>query len=662
MRGIWKRLLVVAVCSVAVGHGQWRACAAEPPVVLDRKTYGGMTDHLLRRHLFRRVTTASQKIAAETDACHDTDAVFARGAKLRASFIEALGGWPEKIPLNARVTGTFSKKGYRAEKVLFESRPGFYVTAVVFIPDDAACKPPYPGVLVSCGHSIGGKSSRGYLPACTLAAANGFVAMIYDPVDQGERMQMIDENGKYTLSIMSGHNNIGVNAIPLGWNTASFMIWDGIRALDYLAARPDVDPERIGCIGNSGGGTMTAYLGALDERARAIAPSCYITSWPTMLSAIGVPDAEQCIFGQFAFGMEQGEFLLMCAPRPAIVCAATQDFFPIDGTRETFERIRKVFERIGLGDRIALAEAVGPHQWHKPLQEAGVRWMCRWVKGTDDFRVPSPALPLPSSAEVRVTEKGQVMLLPGARSVYDLMRAEKTRLAAVRAAAGDSDLVGKVRLRAGIRPLAELPGVVAKPKGEIRTAAGVAQKIALEVEGGIPLPGLLFVPEKSGGQSIVYVHGGGKSAALTHAGELAQAGNTVFAVDLRAFGELQGCKRPLHGSDALDEQDAQVSYLFGQSLVGMRAEDILVCAQWLAGKTGQKKVGLHAVSWAVTPALHAVVAEHALFHSLTLDERVPDWGASIDNGLRNRFSDVVHGALRDYDLPELERFAAAQLK
>jgi hypothetical protein len=128
----------------------------------------------------------------------------------------------------------------------------------------------------------------------------------------------------------------------------------------------------------------------------------------------------------------------------------------------------------------------------------------------------------------------------------------------------------------------------------------------------------------------------------------------VLSVDLTGFGEMQGAAKEFYGSSVKDEPAAVVAYLLGQSLTGLRAEDLLAAGRWLSREQSAKSVQLSAASWAVTPALHAAVAEPELFTSVTLSERPMTWSRVIDEGARHRYSDLVHGALQDYDLPELE--------
>jgi cephalosporin-C deacetylase-like acetyl esterase len=257
-----------------------------------------------------------------------------RQQQLRTWFIESLGGFPEKTPLNARTVGTEQRDGYRIEKVIYESRPQHHVTATLYLPDG---KGPFPGVLMPIGHSNNGKAADYIQRGSILLAKNGLAVLAYDPIGQGERRQLLDRLGKPAInSSTTEHTLVGVGALLVGQNTATYRIWDGIRSLDYLVSRPEIDPKRIGCTGCSGGGTETSYLMALDDRIAAAAPSCYVTSLERLFATRGPQDAEQNITGQVAAGLEHADYLFLRTPRPTLICAATKDFFDIQGTWTTF--------------------------------------------------------------------------------------------------------------------------------------------------------------------------------------------------------------------------------------------------------------------------------------------------------------------------------------
>ncbi|MFO0865729.1 MAG: acetylxylan esterase [Gemmataceae bacterium] len=343
---------------------------------------------------------------AELAKLKTPDDVRKRQEAIRAKFLESLGGFPEKTPLNAKVTGTLKADGYRVEKVVYESRPNHHVTGVAYVPDG---KGPFPGVLIPCGHSANGKAAEAYQRVSILLAKHGFVVLCYDPIGQGERYQLLDRDGKPSIpSNTNEHTLIGIGAWLVGQSTATYRIWDGIRSIDYLASRPDVDAKKLGCAGNSGGGTLTAYLMALDDRIAAAVPSCYITSLEQLFATIGPQDAEQNILGQVAFGMEHADFALLRAPRPTLFAVATRDFFDIDGAWTAYREASKYYSILGHSERMAISEYDDTHGFTKPRREATLRWMRRWLQGVDD--APTEAsFPVFKDADLRCTRSGQVL-------------------------------------------------------------------------------------------------------------------------------------------------------------------------------------------------------------------------------------------------------------
>src|SRR5262245_8660371 len=362
----------------------------------------------------RRAAVAKLKTPAD---------VRARQKALRDKLLEALGGFPERTPLNARVTGTLKGDGYTVEKVIYESRPGHHVTANFYLPKG---KGPFPGVLMPIGHSSNGKAADYVQRGCILLAKNGIAALAYDPIGQGERRQLFDDSGKPAVpGSTTEHTLVGVGALLVGSNTATYRIWDGIRSLDYLAGRPEVDPKKLGCTGCSGGGTLTSYLMALDDRIVAAAPSCYITSLERLFATIGPQDAEQNITGQVALGIEHADYLSLRAPRPTLICAATADFFDIQGTWATFREAKQVYGVLGHPERVDLVEFNTTHGYPKPQREAVVRFMRRWLLGKDDAPTEGE-FPIARDADLQCTRTGQVLEDFKGRSTFDL-NAERER-------------------------------------------------------------------------------------------------------------------------------------------------------------------------------------------------------------------------------------------
>jgi len=579
--------------------------------------------------------------------------------RLREKFIEALGGFPERTPLNPQVTGVVSREGYRVEKIIFESQPKHYVSALLFLPDAHKYKPPYPAVLVPCGHSSNGKAHDAYQTMGALLALNGMAGLVFDPIDQGERSQMLSQLPG--LAGTKAHTMLGIGSILLGRNTALFEIWDGIRAIDYLQSRPEVDPKRIGCTGNSGGGTQTSYLMSLDDRIVAAAPSCYITGFERLLETIGPQDAEQNIYGQLEFGMDHADYLMMRAPVPILICAATEDFFDITGVWNSFRYAKRLYTRMGLAERIELLENDAGHNYNQIQRQGVVRWMSRWLLNKDE-PIIEPEIKLLSDEEVLCAPGGQVMNIDGARSTYDLNRDMEKELADRRknqwVSKSRVELLDAVRKLARIRKLAEIPEPEITSSGTVERDGYQIKKIFITPENGIYLPALMFVPAYRSEQSTaMYVNEKGKSTDAAPGGPIEailKEGRCVLAVDVRGTGETQqGKQGQLSGASGSDWKDVYTAYLLGRSYVGMRAEDVLVCARFLQQQQ-KGPVELIAAGNVSIPALHAAALEPELFNSIKLTDMLSSWSNVIELGRSlNQQVNAVHGALTVYDLPDL---------
>ena len=294
-------------------------------------------------------------------------------------------------------------------------------------------------------------------------------ALVFDPIDQGERGQRLGEDGWPKLGGTRAHSMAGVGAMLLGRNTARFEIWDGMRAINYLQSREDIDPKRIGCAGNSGGGTQTAYFMALDDRIQCAAPSCYITSLRRLTDTIGPQDAEQNIHGQIARGMDHADYIIMRAPKPTLLCCATRDFFDIQGAWDSFRQAKRVYTRLGLPEGVDLVETDEEHGWTAELRSGTARWMRRWLLNTNAPLTGQECVIL-TDEEAQCTEQGQVLLLDGARSVYDLNAEIEAGYAAGRAALWSGDAaaaLARVREIADIRPLDQVPACTVETLGTI---------------------------------------------------------------------------------------------------------------------------------------------------------------------------------------------------
>ena len=341
----------------------------------------------------------------------DEEGLRALQQELRGKLLRLIGGLPEtKTPLDARVTGSIPMEGYRIDKLVFESLPGIHVTALVYVPEGPMGK--RPAVLLACGHSPVGKAHPGYQEIAVRLARRGYVVLCWDPVGQGERSQFWDAaRGRSRYNLVCGeHAVLGNFATIAGTSLVRYMVWDGIRAIDYLLSRDDVDAQRIAITGTSGGGFQSLWIGALDPRVAAILPSCFPTALPMRMAnrIFEDPDSdpEQDPPGLVSEGIDHAGLLLLAYPRPLHVSAAVLDFFPIEGTRQAMREVAAVYRRLGHGDRVALSEGFHKHQYSPENQARAFGFLDR-VFGRPPATSLGDAKVLPAEA-VRCTPSGQV--------------------------------------------------------------------------------------------------------------------------------------------------------------------------------------------------------------------------------------------------------------
>ena len=637
------------------------ACGfADDLTVLPKTIDGGPPGDMMKRHLLKQIQTACGTWRKRYEQLKTPEQIAEYQKRQRSFFAKQLGAWPKRTPLNPKVVGKIQRPGFTVERIIFESQPKHFVTAAMFLPDPKKHKPPYPGVIVPCGHSALGKGYDMYQRAAALLALNGIAALVFDPIDQGERGQLLNSKGLPPMWGTKAHTMLGVGGILLGRNTAWFEVWDGMRAIDYLQSRPDIDPKRIGCTGNSGGGTQTSYLMALDERISCAAPCCFLTSTERLAQTIGPGDAEQNVFGQIAFGMHEADYILIRAPKPTLICCATRDFFDISGTWDTFRNAKRIYTRLGFSQRVDLAETDNTHGFHMQLRVAAVRWMMRWLDGKDkSITEPDDLKPL-TKAEIQCTPTGQVMAIEGARSVYDINDAHAAKLARQRQDLWKprrrTETLKQVAKLAGVRSLDKLPTPTVTQAGSVKRAGYSVEKLVIKPEAGVYLPVLLFTPDKkTGAPPLLYLHESGKIAAGKAIDKLVAGGRVVLAADLRGIGETaQKGQRKFSSHFGGDWKDFFSAYLLGRSFVGMRAEDVLICARWLAKREKNASIDMTAVGHVGVPALHAAALEPDRFASVKLSGTLTSWADVLQKRIvKRQLINVVHGALEVYDLPDL---------
>ncbi|MCU1259038.1 MAG: hypothetical protein JWO80_1923 [Bryobacterales bacterium] len=298
----------------------------------------------------------------------------------RTTFTRLVGTLPERSPLNIRTLGAIERDRYRVEKLVYESRPGLFVTANLYLPKTGAG--PYPGVLFQMGHSAPGKAYPLYQRCCQGLVQLGHVVLAFDPMGQGERASPVTP----PLSPTREHSMAGQKMLLVGETATGAMLWDAMRSLDVLAAHPKIDGGRLASTGQSGGGTLTMILAAMDERLAAAAVSSGNTenfAIEPFLAPGSSDDAEQDLIGSGPLGFDRWDMLWPMAPKPLLIAVSAHDFY---GTyspayersgREEFGKLARAYETLGAREKIAYFEEPLPHSLSYPMRLAIYNWLER---------------------------------------------------------------------------------------------------------------------------------------------------------------------------------------------------------------------------------------------------------------------------------------------
>ena len=470
--------------------------------------------------------------------------------ELRRKLLRVIDGLPDaKTPLNARITGTIPMDGYRIDKLVFESLPGLHVTALVYVPDGAVAK--RPAVLLACGHSPIGKAHPGYQEIAVRLARRGYVVLCWDPVGQGERSQFWDKpRGQSRYNLVCGeHAVLGNFATIAGTNLVRYMVWDGIRAVDYLLSRDDVDSGRLAITGTSGGGFQATWIAALDPRIAAVLPSCFPTALPMRMAnrIFEDPDSdpEQDPPGLVSEGIDHAGLLLLAYPRPLHVSAAVLDFFPIEGTRRTMREVAAFYRRFGHAENVAESEGYHKHQYSAENQAMAFAFLDRVFArpvhaGLGEAKIHPPEA-------LACTPTGQVREDLGGRSLVEVIQDDtRARPPAARAVAELYRGTGYPGIRdwplRAFAGLAPRDAIAWEAAGSDRVGAAAIDRYRLHYAGGLVMP-LVHVRRAgaAGRELLIRVSLEGKIGPedWPEVEVLLAEGRELVSFDLRGLGETR---------------------------------------------------------------------------------------------------------------------------
>lgn len=647
-----------------------------PVLPLKAEPYDRVYPDMLAVYLVDKLNQLAAEWDQKRAAITTAEALHARNRDIRRQVVEMVGGFPDRNPLGPEVVKVIERKGYRVENVMFQSRPNFWVTGNLYVPAGAS---KVPAIISPCGHYPLARMLPSYQLAYLSLVKAGFVVLAFDPIGQGERRQYWnpETDSSDGFSATMEHSMPGQLQILLGQTLTGYRVWDAMRAVDYLLTRPEVDGTRIGCTGHSGGGTLTMFTSAVDERI-----ACAVVHeggtrgrWPIQLSPqapLGPSDVEQNLFPGAARGIDHPDLHIAVAPRPLL---ATIEHYSAS-FNSSADKIRARYKLLGLEERFATVEAGDPHAFTYKLRRATTDWFSRWL-----LKKPGPTaepeLTPEKPEDLRCLPNGSLRHSRKGETVWTDLWAKASVLPPAKpvTAATVRQVLRMRDLRSPLQPRAV---------ETVEREAYTIEKLQFLSEPGIYIPTWVFQPRQrlEHTPAILYFNESGKDsdgmefenaeAAGVNPGVLAtltRRGYQVIAADVRGIGETRTPHRAASGgnpfSHLFDTETAMtyMTWFLESSLFGMRVQDVLRTVDyalsradaraqvWVIGKDMGALLALFAA--ALDPRIVSVICQGGLLSYRTLVDGNDRYlhGANI----------LTPGLLRHFDLPQVASLVQGRL-
>jgi cephalosporin-C deacetylase-like acetyl esterase len=598
-----------------------------------------------------------------------------RQAFVKDKIMELVGPFPERTPLNPKITGTIRKEGYRVDKIVFEAMPGYYVTGCIYVPDGIKGK--IPAILNVCGHNPDAFRMAIYQVINYNLVKKGMIVFAIDPPGQAEHVQYFDKE-KNTSSIgysVIEHMYFGNQCFLTGSCAARYFIWEGISGIDYLISRKDVDPERIGVTGWSGGGQVTSYLSAFDGRVKVSIPCSGSIINRRLLETKGIQDAESFFIHGLANGITFEDLIEVRAPKPTLMTFTSRDeYLTIQSQQAAYSEAKVAYRALGNEDNLKVSEDDSKH-WMTPKIRYDMYsfFMKHFNLSGDPSELEAEIIP---AEELKVTPTGQILTSYGGDMIFDVNKRDGEKLITdlQRSRKDIGTHINNVRIRAKeISGFIDPAGETIQPflNGRYQRDGYSVGKYAIMGEGDYAIPILLFLPDdnKDKHPALVYLHSKGKISEAKPGGEiekLVRKGYVVAAADVIGIGETKNTVTNRQGTaDA-----GSTAIIIGRSVVGLQAADIIRVVNYLktCSQVDPVKIGAIGINEMCMPLMHAAAFDSSInnitligslisYRSVVMN-RIYKIGLTPVNKGPNMPYEIdynwnIAGVLKGYDLPDL---------
>ncbi len=590
-------------------------------------------------------------------ALQSKETIFKYRNELRERYRTILGNFPEKQNLNAKVLGTSQQKGFRVEKIIFESLPKRYVTANLYLPEG---KGPFPASLELCGHGMGGKLGSA---EAVLMALNGIAVLVVDPIGQGERVQLLDENGKpATRGATTEHTLLNAGCNLMGSSLAAWEWWDNHRAVDYLETHPDIDKTRLAAYGSSGGGTQTAYLIGLEDRLKVASICSYFSQRERVLELSGPSDGCQHVPGEGSARIEIADWVVMFAPKPVLIMSGLYDFVDYQGAVEGSHELQKVYGKMDATDAFKLFTAESGHGMPKVKREALATWFRTWlcndptpVRETESIRVPDADLLCTSTGQVNTAFSDAVSVMKYNQDLAANLAGERAKFIQQDEAIVREKVLGLL----GMSLLQEK--IAPEQTGYLKGRTYDIYKYQIVRKGEMPVPCVVVMPENVAptGKVLLCLNETGKETILndeTRLNNQANQGDILVVADLRGYGETAD---PSILNDTKywnsEYRNTMISLHIGKTIVGQRVTDILSLVDFISSDSrfSGHSIKLEASGTYGPVAIHAAYLDNRIAHT-EIARSIKLYREFLQNPMqREVYTNVIPGVLNYYDLKDL---------
>jgi cephalosporin-C deacetylase-like acetyl esterase len=624
--------------------------------VLDWKTRTSLREYLLQ-NMHQQYDLRRETLAA---ALMTTDGINEYIEGCRQRYLRLLGEMPTRTLLNAVVTKHITRDGYSVENVIYESRPGHHVTSNLYLPEGRG---PFPAVIFFCGHEMTSKATESYQKTAILFVENGFAVLVVDPISQGERVQFTEDGRRILRGSTTEHTLLNAGANITGTSVAAWELFDNVRSLDYLVSRPEIDRDRLGCLGNSGGGAQTTWFIGFDDRVKAAAPCSFITSREREYELNGTGDGCQQIPFEGREQLEIADYLMIFAPKPLLILAGRYDFVDYAGTEDTYRELSGVYRVMGEAEKIALFTGDDGHGISAPKREAAVRWFRKWLCN-DTTIIHEADSKILNEEETWCTPSGQVTACYNDEvtvQATNLKRIDKLDDARKKFMAQNNGMAVQARLCELLALDNSNPVISTEIVSSEKHNTYILKKVIIRSRGEMPLPCLVYIPDKESKRDtlIVCLDYRGKSVAVADSVFISNCldrGDVLVFADLRGMGET--AEEPQANDPKyynIEYHNAILSLHTGRPLPGQRVKDIDMLLEYICSDDGMRyfPVKVYASGVAALPALLAALLDRRIT-ALELTHTIKSFAEITERPMdKDWYSYVIPGILRFFDLSDL---------